>query len=173
MSHAEAVHTLQPAAGATDALVRFTGSLRYDALPEAHQNLLATPLEVKAVFAIREDRLSTLDGMADKLPAILHKRFPLLGLSHERACDAVVKPAANLTRTKRGRVRRALIALSSISSNAGGISLGFAFITILGAAGMITILLRTLGIDLGWRSATKYSLQRELSGSLFRTSSTT
>ena len=53
-----------------------------------------------------------------------------------------------ITRTKRGRVRRALIALASISSNAGGVSLGFAFITILGAAGMITILLRTFGIDL-------------------------
>jgi 2-methylcitrate dehydratase PrpD len=33
MSHAEAVHTLQPAAGATDRIVRFTGALRYDALP--------------------------------------------------------------------------------------------------------------------------------------------
>ena len=32
MSHAEAVHTLQPAAGATGALVNFTSALRYDAL---------------------------------------------------------------------------------------------------------------------------------------------
>lgn len=53
-----------------------------------------------------------------------------------------------ITRTKRPRVRRALTALATVSSNAGGISLGFAFITILGAAGMITILLRTFGIDL-------------------------
>jgi 2-methylcitrate dehydratase PrpD len=47
MSHAEAVHTLQPAAGATAALVSFTGSLRYDALPEdarhyARRHLLDT-----------------------------------------------------------------------------------------------------------------------------------
>src|SRR6266436_1499284 len=47
MSHAEAVHTLQPAAGATDQIVRFTGSLRYDALPEdarhyARRHLLDT-----------------------------------------------------------------------------------------------------------------------------------
>src|SRR6187551_502012 len=47
MSHAEAVHTLQPAAGATSALVSFTGSLRYDALPEdarhyARRHLLDT-----------------------------------------------------------------------------------------------------------------------------------
>jgi 2-methylcitrate dehydratase PrpD len=47
MSHAEAVHTLQPAAGATKALVEFTGNLRYDALPEdarhyARRHLLDT-----------------------------------------------------------------------------------------------------------------------------------
>ena len=47
MSHAEAVHTLQPAAGATAALVSFTGSLRYDGLPEearhyARRHLLDT-----------------------------------------------------------------------------------------------------------------------------------
>lgn len=53
-----------------------------------------------------------------------------------------------ITRTTRGRIRRSLVALASISSNAGGISLGFAFITILGSAGMITILIRTFGIDL-------------------------
>ena len=53
-----------------------------------------------------------------------------------------------ITRTRRNRVRRALVALASLSSNAGGISLGFAFITILGSAGMITILLRQFGIDL-------------------------
>src|SRR5260221_4610608 len=34
MSHAEAIHTLQPAAGATDQIIKFAGSLRYDALPE-------------------------------------------------------------------------------------------------------------------------------------------
>lgn len=53
-----------------------------------------------------------------------------------------------IMRTRRRRVRSALITLASISSNAGGISLGFAFITILGQAGMITILLRSFGIDL-------------------------
>jgi putative spermidine/putrescine transport system permease protein len=53
-----------------------------------------------------------------------------------------------ITRTNHDRVRRALVALASLSSNAGGISLGFAFITILGSAGMITILLRQFGINL-------------------------
>jgi 2-methylcitrate dehydratase PrpD len=47
MSHAETVHTLQPAAGATDALVQFTGALSYDTLPEearhyARRHLLDT-----------------------------------------------------------------------------------------------------------------------------------
>src|SRR6188472_3871164 len=47
MSHAEAVHTLQPAAGATDQIVQFAGALRYDTLPEdarhyARRHLLDT-----------------------------------------------------------------------------------------------------------------------------------
>ena len=47
MSHAEAVHTLEPAAGSTAALVDFTGALAYDALPEearhyARRHLLDT-----------------------------------------------------------------------------------------------------------------------------------
>src|SRR4051812_13526215 len=47
MSNAEAVHTLQPAAGATDQIVKFAGALRYDALPEdarhyARRHLLDT-----------------------------------------------------------------------------------------------------------------------------------
>ena len=47
MSHAEAVHTLQPAAGATDQIVQFTTGVRYDALPEdarhyARRHLLDT-----------------------------------------------------------------------------------------------------------------------------------
>jgi 2-methylcitrate dehydratase PrpD len=47
MSHAEAVHTLQPAAGATQAIVDFTSSLAFDAIPEeaghyARRHLLDT-----------------------------------------------------------------------------------------------------------------------------------
>jgi 2-methylcitrate dehydratase PrpD len=47
MSHAEAVHTLQPAAGATAEIVKFTGAVRFDALPEearhyARRHLLDT-----------------------------------------------------------------------------------------------------------------------------------
>jgi 2-methylcitrate dehydratase PrpD len=47
MSHAEPVHTLQPAAGATGKIVEFAGSVRYDNLPEearhyARRHLLDT-----------------------------------------------------------------------------------------------------------------------------------
>ena len=47
MSHAEAVHTLQPAAGATQALVNFVSGLRYETLPDearhyARRHLLDT-----------------------------------------------------------------------------------------------------------------------------------
>jgi 2-methylcitrate dehydratase PrpD len=47
MSHAEAVHTLQPAAGATGQIVQFTAALRHDALPDearhyARRHLLDT-----------------------------------------------------------------------------------------------------------------------------------
>src|SRR4029079_12313297 len=53
-----------------------------------------------------------------------------------------------ITRTRHNRIRGPLIGLASLSSNAGGVALGFAFITILGSAGMLTILLRQFGIDL-------------------------
>src|SRR3954453_961577 len=53
-----------------------------------------------------------------------------------------------MMRTRHGAVRGALIGLASLSSNAGGVALGFAFITILGSAGMVPILLRQFGVDL-------------------------
>ncbi len=67
---------------------------RADQLSRADRHLIATPLEVKAVFAIREDRLSFLDSLKDVLPAILHKRYELKALSREQAREAIVKPAA-------------------------------------------------------------------------------
>ncbi|MCB0545270.1 MAG: hypothetical protein KDC61_13450 [Saprospiraceae bacterium] len=64
-----------------------------DELPDEQQVVLARPTEVKALFAIREDRLSVLDSLADKLPAILHKRYHLKGLDDRQATEAIVKPA--------------------------------------------------------------------------------
>jgi hypothetical protein len=62
-------------------------------LDRATRLLLATPLEVKTVFAIRADRMSLLDSMKDKLPAILHKRYELKGLTTEQARQAIIQPA--------------------------------------------------------------------------------
>ena len=62
-------------------------------LDKAQRRLLATPLEVKLLLAIRSDRMSLLDSMKDKLPAILHKRFELKGLTEEQAKAAIEKPA--------------------------------------------------------------------------------
>ncbi len=50
-------------------------------------------IDVKVILSIRADRLSDLDRLKDKLPAILHKRFELRALSREQARDALVKPA--------------------------------------------------------------------------------
>lgn len=54
---------------------------------------LAQPMNIKAVFAIRSDRISLLDSMTDALPAILHKRYELRSLSSMQARDAITKPA--------------------------------------------------------------------------------
>jgi len=58
--------------------------------------ILAQELEVKVLFSIRSDRMSLLDQMKDKLPAILHKRFELKGLRKEQAREAIEKPAQKL-----------------------------------------------------------------------------
>lgn len=53
-----------------------------------------------------------------------------------------------ITTTRHERVRHTSTALASLTSSAGGVSLAFAFITILGATGAITIALRLIGVDL-------------------------
>lgn len=55
--------------------------------------LLLRPLDVRVVFSIRADRLSELDSMKTRLPAILQKRYELRALSREQAREAIEKPA--------------------------------------------------------------------------------
>lgn len=55
--------------------------------------LLYRPLDIKVVIAIRSDRLSQLDRLSGKLPAILNKRYQLTALSHQQAEDAILNPA--------------------------------------------------------------------------------
>jgi hypothetical protein len=64
-----------------------------DTLTAAQQAFIATPFDAKVLFAIRADRMSLLDSMKDKLPAILQKRYELKGLSEEQARQAIEKPA--------------------------------------------------------------------------------
>jgi len=53
-----------------------------------------------------------------------------------------------ISTTRHERVRHTSTALASLTSSSGGVSLAFAFITVLGATGAITIALRLVGIDL-------------------------
>jgi formylglycine-generating enzyme required for sulfatase activity len=64
-----------------------------DSLSQAERELLFAPLDVKAVFAIRSDRMSLLDQLSDSLPAILSQRFELKALSRLQAEDAILNPA--------------------------------------------------------------------------------
>lgn len=64
-----------------------------DALPEAERRRYAQPLEVKAVFSIRADRMSQLDGLKDALPTILHRRYELSALTRRQARAALTEPA--------------------------------------------------------------------------------
>ncbi|MFN0015827.1 MAG: hypothetical protein ACKVU2_14895 [Saprospiraceae bacterium] len=66
---------------------------RLPQLPTEAKQRLAQPMNVKAVFAIRADRISLLDSMTDVLPAILHKRYELGSLTTSQARDAIVQPA--------------------------------------------------------------------------------
>src|SRR6266550_214268 len=58
MSHAEALHTLHPAAGATDAIVEFVSDLRFAALDDEFRQGSVHPgcVVVPAVLALGYDR---------------------------------------------------------------------------------------------------------------------
>jgi hypothetical protein len=58
------------------------------------QDYLLRKLDVKALFAIRSDRMSELDSLKGRLPAILYKRYELHGLGDEQAKQAIVYPAS-------------------------------------------------------------------------------
>lgn len=81
---AEALYELTPQAIRTVASDNFT--------PE-QRDFLATPFDLKVVFSIRADRLSLLDSLKTKLPAILNKRYELKALDEKQARSAIVRPA--------------------------------------------------------------------------------
>lgn len=53
-----------------------------------------------------------------------------------------------LTATRHARIRGGLIALANVTANSGGITLAFAFITVIGITGGLTIALKIVGVDL-------------------------
>lgn len=67
----------------------------YPSLDREHRRFLADNLEVKALFAIRSDRINLLHGLGSFLPSILDKksRFELKALTAKQAVDAVRSPA--------------------------------------------------------------------------------
>jgi hypothetical protein len=62
-------------------------------LTPEQKNELIRPMDVKAVFAIRSDRIAYLDTMKVELPSILHKRYELKALGREQAREAIIQPA--------------------------------------------------------------------------------
>lgn len=67
---------------------------------------LGSQIDVRAVFAIREDRFSELDKLSDKFPDILRKRMQLHALNLEQAREAIVRPA-QFGQTEEDRARLA------------------------------------------------------------------
>lgn len=55
--------------------------------------LLHQPFETKIVFAIRSDRMSLLDKIADRLPLVKRSWYELDALNEEQAEDAILNPA--------------------------------------------------------------------------------
>lgn len=64
-----------------------------DLLTEAELKQLNRSLDIRVLFAIREDRYSQLNQLADYLPDILHHRYQIEPLDRQHAERAIVEPA--------------------------------------------------------------------------------
>ncbi|MFK7948612.1 MAG: hypothetical protein AB8G11_13560, partial [Saprospiraceae bacterium] len=64
-----------------------------DFLTEEQEDMLYEPLEIKAVFGIRSDRMHLMNKLARSLPQILANNYELQPLALDDAKDAIVKPA--------------------------------------------------------------------------------
>lgn len=65
-------------------------------LTEEEELRILKPLRIKAVIAIRSDRMHLLDRLSSYLPAILRNNYELRALSPESAREAILLPAAEL-----------------------------------------------------------------------------
>jgi len=62
-------------------------------LTTAEMQVLNQPMDIKLVFSIRADRVSSLDRLSDSLPQIVLNWYELGALTREQAEDAVLFPA--------------------------------------------------------------------------------
>ena len=62
-------------------------------LSDEEQTLLETPLDLRVVVAIRQDRLHLLGNLADYLPTISKTWFELQPLGRAQATEAIMQPA--------------------------------------------------------------------------------
>ncbi len=67
---------------------------QWETLSEVGKIRYSETLDVHAVIAIREDRLSWLNSLREALPAILNQRYEIKGLTDEQAREAITGPAA-------------------------------------------------------------------------------
>jgi len=67
-----------------------------DLLSPAELEFLQKPLNVKVLFAIRDDRMSQMKQLADFLPDILRIMYELKPLTREQARKAITEPAGKL-----------------------------------------------------------------------------
>lgn len=64
-----------------------------DVLSQDEWEQLFQPMDIKVLYAIREDKYSELNRLADYLPDLLHYRYQLGPLSRAQAQEAIVRPA--------------------------------------------------------------------------------
>ncbi|MEM6348345.1 MAG: hypothetical protein AAF927_30975 [Bacteroidota bacterium] len=64
-----------------------------DSIKDEDLRAFYQPLKVKAIYAIRSDKISLIDELKDVLPDILSHTYRLLALNRDQAEDAILNPA--------------------------------------------------------------------------------
>jgi hypothetical protein len=63
-------------------------------MPEETRKLLAAPVIIKMLMAIRSDKMSLLNNLAAFFPSILQNCYELRALNREQATEAIMEPAS-------------------------------------------------------------------------------
>ncbi|MFK7924655.1 MAG: hypothetical protein AB8H47_22045 [Bacteroidia bacterium] len=64
-----------------------------DSISDEDLGAFYEPLNVKAIYAIRSDKISLMDNLKDVLPDILSHTYRLMALNRDQAEDAILNPA--------------------------------------------------------------------------------